>query len=147
MSVPNVWAPDVNLLDDGSFLMYFSAVIKTNYTIHCIGAATSGSILGPYTPQPEPLFCPVDQGGAIDAAGLKDWAEKADGWGTGNAGADDDGWREWNSGRRGWSSKSGWGPNSRWSGGGRGGNRYVVYKIDGASKSFLSTMRGGIDWR
>jgi len=40
--------------------------------VHCVGAATSSKILGPYTPQTIPLVCPVSLGGAIDASGFED---------------------------------------------------------------------------
>lgn len=154
MTSPNAWAPDVNELvcpvpgyhrnppsltneqDDGTFVMYFSATVNNNYLHHCVGAATSRNIEGPYTPQPEPLFCPLDQGGAIDAAGFKDWSVKGNwsmpwggGWRYGDRdhvvnhsagdgyGASDD--RSWT--------------NPEWCQGGRGGQRYVTYKVDGNS--------------
>ncbi|KXT04925.1 hypothetical protein AC578_3414 [Pseudocercospora eumusae] len=72
-NAPNSWAPDVNQLDDGTFIMYYSASTKADSSKHCIGAATSSSVRGPYIPtSSEPLFCPLDQGGAIDAAGFND---------------------------------------------------------------------------
>lgn len=40
--------------------------------MHCIGAATSSNILGPYEPAARPLACPLVQGGAIDPAGFLD---------------------------------------------------------------------------
>lgn len=55
--------------DDGSFILYYSASTATDPTKHCVGAATAKSILGPYTAQPDALFCPLAEGGAIDAAG------------------------------------------------------------------------------
>lgn len=82
-----VWAPDVSQLDDGTFLLYFSAALAQYPAHRCIGAATSASIEGPYSPMDMPLICPdpnwngniVDsiinssgQGGAIDASGFKD---------------------------------------------------------------------------
>lgn len=67
-----VWGPDVSVLDDGTFIMYFSALTRTDPTKHCIGAARSKTILGPYTPDAEPLFCPLAAGGAIDPAGFTD---------------------------------------------------------------------------
>ncbi|KAI5246613.1 Arabinanase/levansucrase/invertase [Aureobasidium subglaciale] len=68
------WAPDVQQLDDGSFIMYYSATTaaRPDGSKHCVGAATSPSILGPYTGLPDALFCPLSKGGAIDAAGFKD---------------------------------------------------------------------------
>ncbi|KAL1680369.1 glycoside hydrolase family 43 protein [Schizophyllum commune] len=61
-----VWAPDVTQLADGTFLMYYSAVYKENKSVHCISAATSTNIQGPYTPIDNVLACPVSSGGAID---------------------------------------------------------------------------------
>ncbi|KAJ5674638.1 uncharacterized protein N7477_004572 [Penicillium maclennaniae] len=67
-----IWAPDVNQRDDGTFVMYFSAASSQDSSKHCVGAATSSSITGPYTPENDPFACPLDQGGAIDADGYKD---------------------------------------------------------------------------
>ena len=98
--------------------MYFSAAVNNNSAHHCVGAATSKTVNGPYDPQPNPLFCPVQQGGAIDPAGFKDWAKQGN-WtvpsGSGNQGSDNS-----------WT-------NPTWSNGGSGGQRYVVYKVDGNS--------------
>lgn len=70
---PNTWAPDVNQLDDGSFVMYYSASTVQDTSKHCVGAAVSKSPLGPYTPtSDQPLVCPLSQGGAIDASGFND---------------------------------------------------------------------------
>lgn len=54
--------------------MYYSAitVAKPNGSKHCVGAATSKTILGPYTAQADALFCPLSKGGTIDASGFKD---------------------------------------------------------------------------
>ncbi|KAJ5980604.1 glycosyl hydrolase [Penicillium waksmanii] len=71
-STPAIWAPDVIQRDDGTFVMYFSASSADDDSKHCVGAATSSSITGPYTPEDSPLACPLDQGGAIDADGFKD---------------------------------------------------------------------------
>ncbi|KAI9670213.1 MAG: hypothetical protein M1831_006426 [Alyxoria varia] len=131
---PNIWAPDVIELDDGTFVMYFSGSTTANSTRHCIGAATSTDILGPYTPGAEPLICPLDQGGAIDAAGFKDWSRKGAGWGhKGHQGDNDVGWKKWRNGPRDWRPDSAWGPNPYWRGGGSPGRRWVVYKIDGGT--------------
>ncbi|KAI9734892.1 MAG: hypothetical protein M1834_001972 [Cirrosporium novae-zelandiae] len=64
-----VWAPDVAQLSDSTFILYFSATYASNGSHHCLGAATSTSILGPYTPVSDttPFACPLSQGGAIDA--------------------------------------------------------------------------------
>lgn len=52
--------------------MYFSASISADTSKHCVGAATSSSITGPYTPEESPFACPLEQGGAIDADGYED---------------------------------------------------------------------------
>lgn len=52
--------------------MYFSASSSKDSSKHCIGAATSSSITGPYTPEDDPLACRLDKGGAIDADGFDD---------------------------------------------------------------------------
>jgi len=64
---PNTWAPDVNQLDDGKFVMYYSATAMASPggAHHCVGAATSDTILGPYVPLNDSLVCPLAQGGAI----------------------------------------------------------------------------------
>lgn len=67
-----VWAPDVSQLDDGSWIMYFSALSAQDPTKHCIGAARSLTIQGPYTADARALVCPLSEGGAIDPAGFKD---------------------------------------------------------------------------
>ncbi|KAJ5697762.1 arabinan-endo 1-5-alpha-L-arabinase [Penicillium malachiteum] len=71
-SSPAVWAPDVIQRDDGTYVMYFSAASSQDSSKHCVGAATSTSITGPYTPEEDVLACPLDQGGAIDADGFRD---------------------------------------------------------------------------
>ncbi|KAK5061498.1 hypothetical protein LTR84_008042 [Exophiala bonariae] len=69
-----VWAPDVVQLDDGSFVLYYTDEVATSRSHHCIGAATSKSVLGPYTPLDQPLACPDVHklGGAIDPDGFYD---------------------------------------------------------------------------
>lgn len=68
----HTWAPDVRVLGDGSYIMYFSGQIPDSHQ-HCIGVARSrDGITGPYTPDPEPWACPRDEGGAIDASGFLD---------------------------------------------------------------------------
>jgi len=101
--------------------MYYSATTTQDYSKHCVGAATSRTILGPYTPQTSALFCPLSIGGAIDAAGFKDWQRKGSGWG-GNSGW---GWAQNEPHNSFW--------NSPWWGGGKDGRRYVTYKVDGNS--------------
>lgn len=67
----NFWAPDVRKLDNGVFIMYFSAKSREEGT-HCIGAARSNNPLGPYKMDEKPFICPTSQGGAIDPMGIKD---------------------------------------------------------------------------
>ncbi|KAK5133693.1 hypothetical protein LTR08_007447 [Meristemomyces frigidus] len=68
---PRVWAPDVSQLPDGSFIMYYTAALKKNTALHCVGYATSASIAGPYTDPSgsSTWICPTAQGGAIDPSG------------------------------------------------------------------------------
>ncbi|KAL2867555.1 glycoside hydrolase family 43 protein [Aspergillus lucknowensis] len=70
--IPNIWAPDVIQRDDGNFVLYYSATSSDDNSKHCIGAAVSPSIEGPYTPEANALACPLAEGGAIDAAGFRD---------------------------------------------------------------------------
>ncbi|KAK5158433.1 hypothetical protein LTS14_003452 [Recurvomyces mirabilis] len=69
-SNPATWAPDVNQMLDGTFVMYYSATAKADPSKHCVGAAKSSTVTGPYTPIGSAAFiCPLSQGGAIDASG------------------------------------------------------------------------------
>lgn len=67
--------------------MYYSAALTASAAHHCVGAAVSTNIEGPYSPMTQPLICPdptaqgfnanavigsPGKGGAIDAAGFKD---------------------------------------------------------------------------
>jgi beta-xylosidase len=54
------------------FIMYFSAAAANDTSKHCVGAATSWSVTGPYVPESDPLACPLQQGGAIDPDGFYD---------------------------------------------------------------------------
>jgi beta-xylosidase len=67
----NVWAPDVIQIGT-HFVLYFSAISNDDESRHCVGAATSTSVTGPYTPVSVPIACPTKQGGAIDPAGFTD---------------------------------------------------------------------------
>ncbi|KAI0204812.1 glycoside hydrolase family 43 protein [Astrocystis sublimbata] len=69
-----IWAPDVQKNDAGTYIMYYTA--HKNGGSHCIGAATSGSALGPFTPQGQPLICNDAGGGVIDAAGYDDGVDR-----------------------------------------------------------------------
>lgn len=67
---PRVWAPDVNMRNDGSFIMYYTAALKAYPYIHCLAFATSRRVDGPYVDRSSaPWICPLKQGGAIDPAG------------------------------------------------------------------------------
>ncbi|KAJ5248734.1 endo xylanase [Penicillium chermesinum] len=86
---PQIWAPDVIQRADGTYVMYFAAVSSSDTGKHCVGAATSTTITGPYTPEENVLACPLSQGGAIDAAGFIDGDQyyvvyKVDGSNLGN---------------------------------------------------------------
>lgn len=52
--------------------MYYSSKRLNQTRRHCVGAAISKTVMGPYTPLPEPLACPLVQGGAIDPDGFMD---------------------------------------------------------------------------
>jgi len=69
----DVWAPDVRRVGN-TYVLYYSARLKDNSPIHCVGVATSDAIVGPYMPAAAPWACPVGQGGAIDASGFRDTA-------------------------------------------------------------------------
>ncbi|TDD53557.1 carbohydrate-binding protein [Kribbella antibiotica] len=61
------WAPDVYPNPDGTYTLTYTAWHKTSDR-QCIGVATATSPRGPFTPVgTEPLICPLDLGGAIDA--------------------------------------------------------------------------------
>ena len=68
----HLWSPDVNQLPDGSFIMYYSAATKTHPSQHCIGAAISHTIAGPYSALNSTIACNHTAGGAIDADGFTD---------------------------------------------------------------------------
>ena len=52
--------------------MYFTALSKADNRRHCVGTAKSTTAAGPYAPNPDPLACPLAEGGAIDPAGFTD---------------------------------------------------------------------------
>jgi arabinan endo-1,5-alpha-L-arabinosidase len=61
------WAPDVYPNPDGTYTLTYTAWHKASGR-QCIGVATATSPLGPFSPVgANPLICPLDQGGAIDA--------------------------------------------------------------------------------
>lgn len=75
---PDVWAPHVVELPnphkfrDSQFVMYYGAREAKGLHRHCIGAAVSTKIEGPYLARAEALVCDSDKGGAIDPAGFQD---------------------------------------------------------------------------
>ncbi|RMY09960.1 hypothetical protein D0866_14548 [Hortaea werneckii] len=71
---PRVWAPDVNQLGDGSFIMYYTAALKSKTNLHCLGwAKSTGGVEGPYVDNSnQPWICPTNIGGAIDPSGYVD---------------------------------------------------------------------------
>ena len=73
MNDPRIWAPDVFQNDNGDYIMYFSAALASKPNLHCVGAAKSFNIEGPYDSVSDtPLACPTELGGAIDASGFQD---------------------------------------------------------------------------
>lgn len=59
----------------GKYVMYYSAISESATTFpvrHCVGAATSDSPEGPFTPIEQALACPLEDGGAIDPNGFID---------------------------------------------------------------------------
>jgi beta-xylosidase len=88
----NVWAPSVIKRADGKFVLYYAAADANAPALHCVGAAISNSVTGPYVPQNTSLACPLSSGGAIDPAGFIDTdgshyvVYKVDGNSIGNGG-------------------------------------------------------------
>lgn len=68
----HVWAPDLNQLPDGSFIIYYSATTKGHPKQHCVGAAISKTVAGPYIPLDTTIACDHAKGGAIDPDGFVD---------------------------------------------------------------------------
>ncbi|KAF1990659.1 glycoside hydrolase family 43 protein [Aulographum hederae CBS 113979] len=68
---PTVWGPDVIRVGN-TFVLYYAAYQGNQSRFHCIGAATSSNIMGPYTPLAHAWACPTERGGAIDPAGFRD---------------------------------------------------------------------------
>lgn len=91
----DIWAPDIRQVDNGSYVMYYTAQLS-NSTRHCLGVATSNAILGPWATSDEPWHCDHDLGGTIDSSGFQDEADgtrwvvyKIDGNSIGNGGSCD----------------------------------------------------------
>lgn len=60
--------------DDGSYVLYYADNLISSPAHHCVGAARSTNVLGPYIPLDQPFACPdvLTQGGAIDPDGFLD---------------------------------------------------------------------------
>jgi hypothetical protein len=60
------WAPDLHRFGS-HYALYFTAMVK-DYApqTQCIGSAFATSPTGPFTAQPLPIICQLDQGGSID---------------------------------------------------------------------------------
>ncbi|KAH8683112.1 glycosyl hydrolase [Tricladium varicosporioides] len=67
----NVWAPDLQKIGS-QYVLYYSATSTLQTSKHCVGAATSTTVLGPYAAIDTPIACPLNTGGAIDPAGFTD---------------------------------------------------------------------------
>jgi arabinan endo-1,5-alpha-L-arabinosidase len=66
------WAPGPAKIADGRYALYVTATDAASGR-QCIGAAFASDPAGPFTStETAPLVCPVDQGGAIDAASFVD---------------------------------------------------------------------------
>ena len=61
-----IWAPEVTAVE-GGYALYYTARDDQSGR-QCIGAAFAADPAGPFLPGSEPLVCPADQGGAIDAS-------------------------------------------------------------------------------
>jgi beta-xylosidase len=68
----HLWAPDLNQLPDSSFVIYYSATTKHNPNQHCVGAAISKTVAGPYISLNTTIACNHAKGGAIDPDGFVD---------------------------------------------------------------------------
>lgn len=66
----DTWAPNVIQVGN-KFVMYHTGKSADGST-HCIGAASSSNVEGPYTDQDEAIACPASVGGAIDPSGFVD---------------------------------------------------------------------------
>jgi Glycosyl hydrolases family 43 len=60
------WAPDVHRFGDHYVLYFTSIAAATDPADECIGIASGTSPLGPFTAEPQPFVCQLDQRGSID---------------------------------------------------------------------------------
>lgn len=88
----DIWAPDVRMVDDGTYVMYYTAAMAKDPSMHCLGVATCNELPGPWRVSDTYWHCDEDRGGTIDASGFKDTdgsryvAYKIDGNSKGNGG-------------------------------------------------------------
>jgi beta-xylosidase len=67
----DIWAPDILARPDGKFVLYYSAPPAAG-GIHCVGASVGDSPTASFKPEPEPVACHREDGGAIDPAPFTD---------------------------------------------------------------------------
>jgi beta-xylosidase len=65
-------APDVNIMPNGVYHLYFDALVAETPWRRCIGVATSNNPQGPFQPNGQPISCGADPHGYIDASGFTD---------------------------------------------------------------------------
>lgn len=91
----DVWAPDVRMVDNGTYVMYYTAALANDTSVHCLGVATADEIEGPWQVNDEYWHCDEDRGGSIDSSGFEDddstryVVYKIDGNSDGNGGSCD----------------------------------------------------------
>jgi len=66
------WQPQVDRLGSQYVLYYSAAVRDSRPVIHCLGTATSATMIGPYVPSAQPIVCQTNEGGDIDAQVVMD---------------------------------------------------------------------------
>jgi beta-xylosidase len=67
----NVWAPDIRKIGS-KYVLYYTATDAEQTAQHCVGTATSNTILGQYSAAATPIACSLTAGGAIDPTGFTD---------------------------------------------------------------------------
>lgn len=60
------------MVEDGTYVMYYSGQLASDHAHHCIGVATADNITGPWTANDEPWICDMARGGSIDPSGFRD---------------------------------------------------------------------------
>lgn len=130
-----LWAPHISKLDDGSYLLYYAAGLQGTVSTHCISAAKSNTIKGPYKAIGDKIItCPKNSQGAFDISEFKDWKYKGD-WGLPTVQGGKTSVRRENCPQK-VDGKCGnsW-FDAKWSEGGYGGKRYIVYKHQSADRT------------